>query len=90
MLGCAKLQVVFDLTRLVEDTEKTFSLSYYHFVWQLGNIYSLYAFCTSGSIYMCKFSKQRKTLQQFVSTLKSLPTLIKLQLLKMQIFIATS
>ena len=39
---------------------------------------------------MCKFSKQRKTLQQFVSTLKSLPTLIKSQLLKMQIFIVTS
>ena len=39
---------------------------------------------------MCKFSKQRKTLQQFISTLKSLPTLIKLQLLKMQISIATS
>ena len=35
---------------------------------------------------MCKFSKQRETLQKFVSTLKSLPTLIKLQLLKMQIF----
>ena len=39
---------------------------------------------------MCKFPKQRNILQQFVSTLKSLPTLIKSQLLKMQIFIVTS
>ena len=35
---------------------------------------------------MCKFSKQRKTLQQFVSTLKSLPTLIKLQKFMCAIF----